>query len=83
MVNLGMAPIINYKASIGELMKEYLIPDNIPSLGLNMPLMATMEDHLIRVKNLWKDRYALRGQRVNHQIIDARKKAKHLFKIIL
>ena len=79
-----MSSQINYKASIGVVMKEYLTPDTIPAWR-KTHVMATKKAHHIRARNVLPPNFgkiamALHERRVNHQIIDVRKKAEHLFK---
>ena len=67
-------------------MKKYLIPDTIPA-WLKTRVMAPRRAHHIRVRKVLPPNFGniamdLHGRRINHQIIDVRKKTEHLFKLI-
>lgn len=68
-------------------MKQYLIPDTIPN-RLNKHIMAPRRDHHNRVRNVLPPNFGriamtLHGRRINHQVMDVRKKTEHLFKLPL
>lgn len=65
-------------------MKEYLTPDTIPK-GSNSRVMAPRRAQLNRVRNVLPPGFgriamALHGRRINHMVIDVRKKTEHLFR---
>jgi hypothetical protein len=90
-----MASSINYLASTGENMREYLTPDiraceqfhtRPPSARkrINPLVMAPRRAQHNRVRMVLPPDFgriamALHGRRINHQVIDARNKTEHLF----
>jgi len=84
-VNFAIASRTDHLASTGENMREYLIPDTKPN-RLNRRVMAPIKGHHNRVSNVLppdfgKIAMALHERRINHQVMDVRKKTGHLFKL--